>query len=142
MSTIRSDAFVFLGATGDLAFKKIFPALQTMIRRGHLIFRIGMPGSSSLRKLLNGARQPRHTSAASTMRLFATDRASPLRYVDYEDSTTFENCAPRSSGRNNRYALLAIPPVCLPVIGASSPERLRARRARISRIRRPRPCVG
>ena len=32
----RADAFVFFGATGDLAFKKIFPALQAMIRRGHL----------------------------------------------------------------------------------------------------------
>ena len=35
MSAVRSDALVFFGATGDLAFKKIFPALQAMIRRGH-----------------------------------------------------------------------------------------------------------
>ena len=34
----RSDALVFLGATGDLAYKKIFPALQAMARRGHLDF--------------------------------------------------------------------------------------------------------
>ena len=32
----RSDALVFFGATGDLAYKKIFPALQAMIRHGHL----------------------------------------------------------------------------------------------------------
>jgi glucose-6-phosphate 1-dehydrogenase len=32
----HSDAFVFFGATGDLAFKKIFPSLQSMIKRGHL----------------------------------------------------------------------------------------------------------
>ena len=32
----HSDAFVFFGATGDLAHKQIFPALQSMIRRGHL----------------------------------------------------------------------------------------------------------
>ena len=31
-----SDALVFFGATGDLAYKKIFPSLQAMIRRGHL----------------------------------------------------------------------------------------------------------
>src|SRR5450631_4447812 len=31
-----SDAFVFFGATGDLAYKKIFPALQALIRRGQL----------------------------------------------------------------------------------------------------------
>ncbi len=32
----HSDALVFFGATGDLAFKKIFPALQAMIKRGAL----------------------------------------------------------------------------------------------------------
>lgn len=32
----HSDALVFFGATGDLAYKKIFPALQAMIKRGHL----------------------------------------------------------------------------------------------------------
>jgi len=36
MSEIHSDALVFFGATGDLAYKKIFPALQAMIKRGHL----------------------------------------------------------------------------------------------------------
>ena len=36
MAALRSDAFVFFGATGDLAYKKIFPALQGMIRRGYL----------------------------------------------------------------------------------------------------------
>ena len=30
--SVRSDAFVFLGATGDLAYKQIFPALQGLIR--------------------------------------------------------------------------------------------------------------
>ena len=33
----RSDALVFFGASGDLAFKKIFPALQAMARRGDVI---------------------------------------------------------------------------------------------------------
>src|ERR1700761_1246971 len=36
MDEIKSDALVFFGATGDLAYKKIFPALQSMIKRGHL----------------------------------------------------------------------------------------------------------
>src|SRR5207247_793690 len=36
MSTLQSDAFVFFGATGDLAYKKIFPALHAMAKRGHL----------------------------------------------------------------------------------------------------------
>jgi glucose-6-phosphate 1-dehydrogenase len=36
MNSPHSDAFVFFGATGDLAFKKIFPALQSMVKRGNL----------------------------------------------------------------------------------------------------------
>ena len=36
MNSPRSDALVFFGATGDLVFKKIFPALYAMERRGHL----------------------------------------------------------------------------------------------------------
>src|SRR6476660_9374892 len=36
MSNERSDALVFYGVTGDLAYKKIFPALQAMVRRGQL----------------------------------------------------------------------------------------------------------
>ena len=36
MNVPHSDALVFFGATGDLAYKKIFPALQAMIKRGHL----------------------------------------------------------------------------------------------------------
>jgi glucose-6-phosphate 1-dehydrogenase len=36
MTTLESDAFVFFGATGDLAYKKIFPALYAMVRRSGL----------------------------------------------------------------------------------------------------------
>ena len=36
MGNSASDALVFFGATGDLAYKKIFPALHAMAKRGHL----------------------------------------------------------------------------------------------------------
>ena len=36
MTQTHSDALVFFGATGDLAYKKIFPALQAMVKRGAL----------------------------------------------------------------------------------------------------------
>src|SRR5437867_1285867 len=36
MHVSHADALVFFGATGDLAYKKIFPALQAMVKRGHL----------------------------------------------------------------------------------------------------------
>jgi glucose-6-phosphate 1-dehydrogenase len=40
MTAPHSDALVFFGATGDLAYKKIFPALQKMVRRGRLDVRV------------------------------------------------------------------------------------------------------
>ena len=33
---VQSDALVFFGATGDLAYKKIFPSLQAMVKHGRL----------------------------------------------------------------------------------------------------------
>jgi glucose-6-phosphate 1-dehydrogenase len=36
MNVPHSDAFVFFGATGDLAYTKIFPSLQPIIKRVHL----------------------------------------------------------------------------------------------------------
>jgi glucose-6-phosphate 1-dehydrogenase len=33
MTPLHSDALIFFGATGDLAYKKIFPALQAMVKR-------------------------------------------------------------------------------------------------------------
>ena len=36
MNIPQSDAFIFSGATGDLAFKKIFPSLQAMVKHGRL----------------------------------------------------------------------------------------------------------
>jgi glucose-6-phosphate 1-dehydrogenase len=35
-AAVHSDALVFFGATGDLAHKKVFPALQAMVKHGHL----------------------------------------------------------------------------------------------------------
>ena len=44
---LHSDALVFFGATGDLAYKKIFPSLQAMVKRGHLnvpVIGVAKPG--------------------------------------------------------------------------------------------------
>jgi glucose-6-phosphate 1-dehydrogenase len=54
MSDARSDALVFFGATGDLAYKKIFPAQQAMLKRGHLnvpIIGVANAGWRTLEKL-------------------------------------------------------------------------------------------
>jgi glucose-6-phosphate 1-dehydrogenase len=55
-----SDAFVLFGATGDLAFKKIFPALHSMLKRGHAAFPI--VGVSRGGSSLDGLRERVRTS--------------------------------------------------------------------------------
>lgn len=57
----RLDAVGFFGATGDLAYKKIFPALQVMLRASELEMRvIGVARDSwTQEQLLERARQPR-----------------------------------------------------------------------------------
>ena len=55
----RSDALVFFGATGDLAYKKIFPALHAMAKRGHLeipVIGVARPGFT-LEQLVARARE-------------------------------------------------------------------------------------
>ena len=58
MEKERSDAFVFFGASGDLAYKKIFPALQALARRGKLdCLVVGVAKSSwTLDRLVERAR--------------------------------------------------------------------------------------
>jgi glucose-6-phosphate 1-dehydrogenase len=60
VSDNQCDALVFFGATGDLAYKKIFPSLQAMIKRGTLnIPIVGVAKSGwSLERLRERARQP------------------------------------------------------------------------------------
>jgi glucose-6-phosphate 1-dehydrogenase len=61
MTAPHSEAIIFFGATGDLAYKKIFPALQAMIRRGHLnVPIIGIASSTWNRSIQSaGQGQPR-----------------------------------------------------------------------------------
>jgi glucose-6-phosphate 1-dehydrogenase len=113
MSDSHSDALVFFGATGDLAFKKIFPALQAMLKRGHLnVPVIGVARDSSL----EGLRARAHDSVVQHGGLdpdaFAK-LSGLLRYVggDYTDPNTFQALR-RELGSAQRPAhYLAIPPV-------------------------------
>ena len=88
----RSDALVFFGATGDLAYKKIFPALQSMARRGTLDFPvIGVAKSGwGLPQLLERAKASVTEYGGLDERAFAA-LAPRLRYVDgdYGDPATF-----------------------------------------------------
>src|SRR5271168_5591018 len=88
----ESDAFVFFGATGDLAYKQIFPALYAMVRRGSLeIPIIGMARAGwTLDKLKARARDSIEQHGDFEAGCFEK-LAGQLRYVDgdYTDPATF-----------------------------------------------------
>jgi glucose-6-phosphate 1-dehydrogenase len=113
MSDQHADALVFFGATGDLAYKKIFPALQAMARRGHLDFPvIGVAKSGwNLDQLRARAKESVEEHGGRDPAAF--DQLSrQLRYVDgdYADPATF-TALHRELGDAQRPAYyLAIPP--------------------------------
>src|SRR3954468_3356028 len=79
-----SDAFVLFGATGDLAFKKIFPALHSMLKRGHAPFPVvGVSrGGSSLENLRERARASIQEFGGGVDEKAFTTLSQCLRYVD------------------------------------------------------------
>ena len=134
MSAARSDAFVFLGATGDLAFKKIFPALQAMIRRGGLdIPIVGVARSSSLDKLHARAHDSLEKHGGGVDRAAFAKLAELLRYVDgdYGDPTTFEKLRRELGAAAHPLHYLAIPPSLFPVIVKALGQSGCARGARV-----------
>src|SRR5579862_6244413 len=93
MSDDRCDALVFFGATGDLAYKKIFPSLQAMIKRGNLdIPIIGVAKSGwGLQQLQARVRDSLEHHGGIDSAAFAK-LLSLLRYIDggYEELDTFQ----------------------------------------------------
>jgi glucose-6-phosphate 1-dehydrogenase len=116
----RSDALVFFGATGDLAYKKIFPALQAMARRGRLDFPVvGVAKSGwGLPQLVERARASlaEHGGGVddAAFRLL-TER---LRYVDgdYGDGATFALLREQLGPSRHPLHYLAIPPSMFPTV--------------------------
>ncbi|MGD0073211.1 MAG: glucose-6-phosphate dehydrogenase [Candidatus Binataceae bacterium] len=114
MNAPHSDALAFFGATGDLAYKKIFPALHAMARRGHLQFPvIGVAKSGwNLDQLKARARESieKHgggVDAAAFARL-----EQHLGYVDgeYQDASTYAELRKKLGGAKRPAHYLAIPP--------------------------------
>src|SRR5882724_6709930 len=89
-----SDALVFFGATGDLAYKKIFPALQHLIRRGTLAAPvIGVAKSGwTIDQLRERARDSLEQHGGGVDEAAFTQLVQWLRYVDgdYHDPATFD----------------------------------------------------
>jgi glucose-6-phosphate 1-dehydrogenase len=113
MSTALSDALVFFGATGDLAYKKIFPSLQAMAKRGHLTAPvIGVAKSGwSIDQLRERAKDSLEKHGGLDPDAWKTLR-DLLRYVDgdYQAPATFQAIR-RELGPARRPAhYLAIPP--------------------------------
>src|SRR6185369_3031355 len=92
MSEEKADAFVFFGATGDLAYKQIFPALMALTRDGELDMPIiGVAKSGwNLDQLKARARESIEKHGPVDEESFAK-LTSRLQYVDgdYADTTTF-----------------------------------------------------
>jgi glucose-6-phosphate 1-dehydrogenase len=113
MTPPLSDALVFFGATGDLAHKQIFPALQAMIRRGHLdIPVVGVAKAGwSLDQLKARAKDSIEKHGGLDVAAF-TKLASLLRYVDgdYQAPTTFARLREVLGGAKRPLHYLAIPP--------------------------------
>jgi glucose-6-phosphate 1-dehydrogenase len=113
MSNSHSDALVFFGATGDLAYKKIFPALQAMIKRGHLD--VPVIGVAKAGWDLDQFRARAHDSLEKHggIDVAACEKLKGLmRYVDgdYNDPATFQAIRKELQEARRPAHYLAIPP--------------------------------
>ena len=96
MSEPQSDALVFFGATGDLAYKKIFPSLQAMVKSGRL--NVPVIGVAKAGWDVEKLRGTLAYSVSTWQKHGGIDQAafaklsSLLRYVDgdYQNPKTFE----------------------------------------------------
>jgi glucose-6-phosphate 1-dehydrogenase len=114
MTNSQSDAFVFLGATGDLAYKKIFPALQAMVQRGNLQGPVvGVAKEDwSVDQLRARARDSVEKHGGVDEAAFAK-LSGMLQYVggDYQDPATFAKLRQVLGAAQHPTHYLAIPPV-------------------------------
>jgi glucose-6-phosphate 1-dehydrogenase len=120
MAEPLSDAFVLFGATGDLAFKKIFPALHWMLKRGAKpIPIVGVSrGGSSLEALRERAKASIQEFGGGVDEKAFDALSKNLRYVDgdYTKEELFQKIKQTISESNARNPLyfLSIPPSVFP----------------------------
>jgi glucose-6-phosphate 1-dehydrogenase len=114
MNDSYSDALVFFGATGDLAYKKIFPALQAMAKRGHLnVPVIGVAKAGwNLDQLRARAKDSLEKHGGINSAAFEK-LCGLLRYVDgdYKEPATFQSLRKELGSAQQPAHYLAIPPV-------------------------------
>jgi glucose-6-phosphate 1-dehydrogenase len=119
MTKPRSDALVFFGASGDLACRKIFPALQAIARRGALDFAVVGVANTPLTRdeLIARARAAIAANGDPDDRAFAR-LASQMRYIqgDYTDPGTFATLRAELARHAHPTHYLAIPPSLFPTV--------------------------
>ena len=113
MRDARADALVLFGATGDLMHRKIYPALQALVRRGELavpIIGVAREGWT-LERLRARIRDGLARHGGVDRRAFAA-LARQLRYVegDYSDPATFDRLCTALGRAQRPLCYLAIPP--------------------------------
>jgi glucose-6-phosphate 1-dehydrogenase len=122
VSVQRSDALVFLGASGDLAFKEIFPALQALVRHGQIdVPIIGVARSGwTLEQFIGRARASLEAQGKIDEADFARF-VQLLRYVDgdYNSVATFQRLRDVLGKAERPLFYLAIPPSLFPVVVGS-----------------------
>jgi glucose-6-phosphate 1-dehydrogenase len=115
----HSDTLVFFGATGDLAFKKIFPALQAMVKRGNLsVPVIGVAKAGwNLDQLKARAKDSLEKHGGLDSGAF-DKLCNLLRYVDgdYNDAATFQALRREMASAQRPAHYLAIPPAAFAVV--------------------------
>ena len=120
MGIVRSDALVLFGATGDLAYKKIFPALQAMIQRGKLdVPIIGVArGGRDLDHLRQRAHDSLETYGGGVDESAFAQLSELLRYVDgdYQEEDTFARLRQTLGFATHPVFYLAIPPSLFPTV--------------------------
>jgi glucose-6-phosphate 1-dehydrogenase len=131
----KSDALVFFGATGDLAYKKIFPALQAMALKGRDNFPIiGVAYSAWTHDDLVERCRASLTEHGGGVNEEAFAKLAPrLRYVqgDYNDAATFTQLRETLGGSQHPAHYLAIPPSMFPTVVRRLAESGGARGARV-----------
>jgi glucose-6-phosphate 1-dehydrogenase len=131
----HSDALVFFGATGDLAYKQIFPALQALIRRGALnVPIVGVAKSGwNLEKLRARARDSLEHHGGLERGAF-DKLSSLLHYVDgdYADAGTFDRLCRELGSAQSPLCYLAIPPSTFPTVVDALGKSGCAARARVA----------
>jgi glucose-6-phosphate 1-dehydrogenase len=108
-----SDALVFFGITGDLAYKKIFPALQALVRRGRLdVPVVGVARSPLTRDELVERAKASVTEFGGLDPVAFPKLARLLTYVagDYTDPSTFERLRSVLGASRHPLYYLAVPP--------------------------------